>query len=59
MVTFLTWLAIAAGIVGVFVVIVFFVLSVRNDEPPENVLKKREHTRTDQGRNRAGDGAPR
>ena len=59
MVTFLTWLAVAAGIVGVLVVIAFFVLSVRNDEATQDVLKKREHNRTDQGRDRAGDGAPR
>jgi hypothetical protein len=59
MVTFLTWLAVAAGIVGGLVVIAFFVLSVRNEETPEDVLKEREHTRTDQDRNPAGDGAPR
>ena len=59
MVTFLTWLAVVAGIVGVLVVVAFFVLSVRNDETPENVSKKREHTGTDQGRNRAGNGAAR
>jgi len=59
MVTFLTWLAVVAGIVGVLVVIAFFVLSVWNDETPEDVLKKREHIGTDQGRDPAGDGAPR
>jgi hypothetical protein len=41
---FLTWLAVAAGVVGALVVLIFLLAPIRNDKPASSVMKKHEDT---------------
>jgi hypothetical protein len=41
---FLTWLALAAGVVGALVVLIFLLVPIWNDEPGSSVMKKHEDT---------------
>jgi hypothetical protein len=41
---FLTWLAVAAGVVGALVVLIFLLVPIWNDEPGSSVMKKHEDT---------------
>jgi hypothetical protein len=47
--TFLTWLAVAAAVVGGLVVVAFLLMPLWNEEPRSIVFKKHEHTDSDQG----------
>jgi hypothetical protein len=46
---FLTWLAVAAGVLGLLVVLIFLFAPLWNDEPDPIVLKKHEDTSSNQG----------
>src|SRR5439155_1954141 len=56
---FLTWLAVAAGVVGALVVLLFLLAPLWNERPTSSVYKEHEDTSSDQGRDRARDRAPR